>query len=436
MDFLSLSLKVLKHYSQSPSQNLKHLLSHFLDRETEGTGSHPEVTRTVYGVVRHESLLDYIIQHLTGRKPKKLERDVLLLLRIGIYLSIFSRSYPGYAVVNETVRRAKKPARGFLNAVLRRCVSEKESILAVIETIDDPHIKYSISPLLIENISSLSPDTTAFLQYLDSEPLFHIRVNTREFRFDQVMELLTRAGLEIQPLQSFDSFLVKGGGGSGVILRRMLNEKKYFYFQNTASQFISIIAAQYAKEKILDCCAAPGTKSVTLSLLRPDLSICANDINPGRVSLIRDFCRQYRLDSIYPVASDAVKLGVNADFDFIILDAPCTSSGTLRKNPDLKLKIDRVMVQKNAALQREILQSISTRFPRAYVLYSVCSFIKEETEDAAGFETVDISHLLDAYGFNYKKTDHGFYLLPDPALNNDLFYLSLRRVRGACSLQV
>jgi 16S rRNA (cytosine967-C5)-methyltransferase len=424
MDFLNLSLKVLKHYSQSPGHNLKRLISHFLDSETEGTGSHPEITRTVYGVIRNESLLDFIIQHLTGRKPKKLEREVLLLLRIGIFLSIFSESYPGYAVVNEIVRRAKKSAKGFLNAVLRRCIAERESIHTLIDSINNPHIKYSISPLLVENIQSLSQDITPFLQYLDNEPLFHIRVNTKEYRFDQVMEVLTRAGLEIRPLQSFESFLVKNSGGSGVALRRLLNENKYFYFQNTASQIISIIAAQYAKEKILDCCAAPGTKSTTLSMIRPDLSIFANDINPYRVSLISNFCIQYHLDSIHPIASDAVKLGVNADFDFIILDAPCTSSGTLRKNPDLKLKIDHTMIQKNTALQREILQSILALFPRAYILYSVCSFIKEETEDVVGFETIDLSPILDAYGFNYKKANRGFYLLPHPVLNNDLFYLA------------
>jgi len=433
MDILRPSFTILKRYYRAPEHNLKYILSHFLDNETGADTTrhlHQGITRTVYGVIRRESMLDHIIEQLIERKPGKIEREVLILLRIGVFLLIFSDSYPGYAVVNETVRAAKNKAKGFVNAVLRRCAKDKETIKKSLETIEYPHITHSISRLLVDNLKALSPDLNAGLEYLDREPLFHVRVNKNAFGYDEVKQVLTRNELVFHPLERFNSFAVEGAGGAGVVLRELLKEKKYFYFQNTASQLVSTIAAQFAKKTVLDCCAAPGTKSVTLSMLRPGLTVIANDIDWKRISQLNEFCEGYGLESIHSMVSDGRQLGVKAGFDFIILDAPCTSSGTLRKNPDLKLKIDMPLVRKNAAIQNEILQNIINDFPGAYILYSVCSFIKEETEDvlasrSPGLETVDLSPILDKYGFKYKKAVFGFYLLPDQDMNNDLFYISL-----------
>lgn len=438
MDILKPSFTILKRYYKAPEHNLKHILSHYLDHETGKDAphhTHQSITRVVYGVIRRESVLDYIIEHLTKRKPGKMEREVLILLRIGVFLLIFSDSYPGYAVVNETVRSTKRKAKGFVNAVLRRCAREKDIILKDLESIDEPHITHSISRVLVDNLKVLSPDLSAALDYLDREPLFHVRVNGNAFGYDEVREVLTRNGLVFHELEGFNSFVVEGGGGAGVVLRRLLREEKYFYFQNTASQLVSMVAAEFAGEVVLDCCAAPGTKSVTLSMLRPGLRVIANDINWKRISLLKGFCGDYGLGSVYPMVSDVGELGVGAGFDFIILDAPCTSSGTLRKSPDLKLKINELLVRKNAAVQCEMFQKVCNGFPGAFILYSVCSFIEEETEGVSasrpsGFDVVDLSYILDKYGFKYKKGDFGFYLLPDPILNNDLFYISLIKRPG------
>jgi 16S rRNA C967 or C1407 C5-methylase (RsmB/RsmF family) len=119
----------------------------------------------------------------------------------------------------------------------------------------------------------------------------------------------------------------------------------------------------------------------------------------------------------------------------IILDAPCTSSGTLRKNPDLKLKIHRETIHRNRELQLRMLNSIRDHFPATTVLYSVCSFIRDETEsllqaffNQAKPKTENIQKILKGLGFRCHQGEYGTYLMPTPALNNDIFYISLFRV--------
>ena len=120
MDIFKPSFVVLKRFYKTPEKNLKLILSDFLDREAGEV--HQGITRTVYGVIRQERPLDYIIEQFARRKPVHIETDILILLRIGIYLLIFSGSYPDYTVVNEAVHLTRGKAKGFVNAILRRSV--------------------------------------------------------------------------------------------------------------------------------------------------------------------------------------------------------------------------------------------------------------------------------------------------------------------------
>jgi 16S rRNA (cytosine967-C5)-methyltransferase len=138
------------------------------------------------------------------------------------------------------------------------------------------------------------------------------------------------------------------------------------------------------------------------------------------------------LGSISPFVADIFHYPQGKETaDLVIIDAPCTASGTMRKNPDLKSKLNRDMIEKNARLQRLMLASIIERFPQARWIYAVCSFIHEEGEGvvakvaaARGLQAVALAPLLEKYGYRLKTTKYGCYLLPSD-LNNDLFYISL-----------
>jgi 16S rRNA (cytosine967-C5)-methyltransferase len=439
MKFLKPALAVLKRYDKEPGKNLKLIVARELE---QGTGSaldtpgRKAVTRTVYGVIRNEELLLYALQKVSHRKLSKIQAPVLQLLKTAAYLLLFSRSYPAYAVVNEVVACAGAKTKGFVNAVLRRLAKQEQSLLTELEAINDPGIKYSISNLLIENLKCISTDLDQDLDYLDREPLFHLRVNSRKVSADRAGGLLAEKGIEYRELKAFHSFQVKEVGN---VLDEM-KDTHWFYVQNTASQLISIIAARYGRRSVLDCCAAPGTKSVTLALLNPGLTVCANDIHPGRARLVGDFVSRIGLAKVHTVVSDINAFSFKTGFDFILVDAPCTSSGTLRKNPDLKRKIDRDRIARSARDQLKIMKILTTCGLTAgsHILYSVCSFIEAETEGIMeqaftrrpvdnSFETVNLEPLCREYGFRYKTGTYGTYLLPDPQLNNDLFYFSLLR---------
>lgn len=432
MDLIKPAFLILKFYYENPARNLKMILSSHLEKM--GIYNTQGITRTVYGVVRKDQLLRQIIKRCSNRETDRIDPDVLLLLKIGIYLLIFSESYPGHAVVNEIVNFSDRKTKTFLNANLRTVIREKDSIEIMIDNLTELPVKYSISNLLIENLQPLSNDLEEDLRYLNREPQFHLRVNTKRYNFEQVKEELIGLDVSFKELKLFDSFEVRSLNKD---VKRLLNEQ-YFYVQNTSSQLVSIIASKFCRDSVIDCCAAPGTKTVTLSLLRPGIKIIANDLKIGRLKIMQGFTHDLQLPDIYLLASDARELGVKGTFDFIIADAPCTSAGTMRKNPDLKLKIHDRVVKQNAEIQTEIVESLVPFIEKnGYLLYSVCSFLHEETEavlDATidweeDLEAVDLSDLLSEYGFKYKKGDWGFYLLPDTYLNNDLFYISLLRKR-------
>ncbi|MCI0470903.1 MAG: hypothetical protein L0Y73_04535 [Candidatus Aminicenantes bacterium] len=431
MELIRPTFSILKYFYENPLRNLKLIVARQLDNM--GLPSNQGVTRTVYGVVRKEQLIGQIIKRCSKRETDDIDPDVLLLLKIGIYLLIFSESYPDHAVVNEIVNFSGKKAKNFLNANLRTVIREKYNIEAMIENLQEYPLKYSISDFLIENLAAISNNLNEDLYYLNQEPRFHLRVNTHKFDYEQVKEALAEITDDFKELKDFTSFEVRSLSKE---IKKLVNNQ-YLYVQNTSSQFVSIIASRYCRERVLDCCAAPGTKAVTLTLLRPGLTVIANDLKIYRTNIMQQFTRDFELPGIYLLASDARQLALKGNFDFIIADAPCSAAGTLRKNPDLKLKINRQIVERNSRIQVDIVKSVLPYLEEnGVLLYSVCSFVKEETEDvlhrldqAVGIETVDISDLLSEYGFEFIRKKWGFYLLPEPFLNNDLFYFALVRNR-------
>jgi len=432
MDFIRPAFFVLKEFYSNPEKNLRYILAHTLDDnpfvDTQG------VTRTTYGVVRKDRILEYVLAQVSRRKIEEIEGDALILLKMGLYLLFFSRSYPEYSVVNEVVGAAPERAKNFINGNLRTAVREKEKLAAAIDGIENPGIRFSMSEFMIANLESLTPDLVQTLGYLNQEPRFHLRVNIKDFGYEDIQAMLLKYMAEFRDLPAFQSFEVKSFGRGAQAMYR----KKNVYVQNTSSQMVAIIAARFAGKKVLDACAAPGTKTVTLAMLRPDLHIVANDINPRRIETLREFVDFFGVPGVLPVVSDICSGAVQGKFDLIMADLPCTSAGTMRKNPDLKLKITPQLVEKNAANQLAILRALLPALaPGGFLVYSVCSFLEAEGDavlqaarETAAFSAVDLSGILDEFGFKYKKGDWGCYLLPNPKLNNDLFYISLVKHAG------
>jgi 16S rRNA (cytosine967-C5)-methyltransferase len=428
MNFISPAAQVLRDYFQQPQTSLRMLLTRFLQNYTAGDKN--ALTRTVYGVVRKDITLEHVIGLFLKNRRQAPALPTHVLLKIAVFLLLYSDSYPDYAVVNEAVNEAAAKEKPFVNAVLRQLLRRKREIRERLERSGDPVLKYAIAPRLLAGLKRISAAADPDLEYLDREPAFHLRFNPAHMTMAQARHTLAAAEVPCRELSRLECFETTAAG-------RVLEKPGQlggFYVQNTGSQAVALVAAAHAVKTVCDVAAAPGGKSLTLACLRPDLEIWASDASPQRLRLLEQNIRRLGLKNISPFTADIFKYPPGREAaDLVILDAPCTSSGTLRKNPDLKNKIGPEMVQANARQQQLMLSSLAVRFPRARILYSVCSFLGEEGEDvvekaaaARGLRPVSCESLLEGYGFRLKTVTTGCYLLPSD-LNNDLFFISLLR---------
>jgi len=426
VNFITPAASVLREYFADPQTNLRLLLTRFL-QHYPGSDKNA-LTRTVYGVVRKDIALEHAIGLFLKNKAQAPAAATYVILKIAVFLLLYSDSYPEYAVVNEVVNAVAKKEKRFVNAVLRQLLRRQQEVRDRLGRSENPGLKYAISARLLASLQGISAASEADLEYLDREPAFHLRFNPRQMTMDQARQALAAAGIPCRELPQLDCFETTAAG-------QVLEQPEQlggFYVQNTGSQAVALLAAATAEKTVCDVAAAPGGKSLTLACLRPDVKIWASDISPQRLRLLEQNIRRLRLEGISPFVADIFKYPQGREAaDLVILDAPCTSSGTLRKNPDLKSKINQEMIEKNARQQRLMLASLLERFPHSRWLYAVCSFIHEESEGvvervaaARGLQAVAIQPMLEKYGFRLKTTKYGCYLLPSE-LNNDLFYISL-----------
>ncbi len=426
MNFLAPAAAVLLDYFREPQANLRLLLTRFL-RDYSASDKNA-LTRTVYGVVRKDISLEHVIGLFLKQKGQKPPLPTYVLLKIAVFLLLYSDSYPEYAVVNEAVNAAAKKEKPFVNAVLRQLLRRKREVRERIECGDDPGLTYAIAPLLLDALGRLGAAGSADLEYLDREPAFHLRFHPGRMTMERARRVLEAEGIPCRELPTLGCFETLAAG-------RVLEKPGRlddFYIQNTGSQAVAFVAAARAVHEVCDVASAPGGKSLTLACLRPELKIRASDISAPRLRLLEQNVRRLRLENLSSFQADILRYPPGGEAaDLVILDAPCTSSGTLRKNPDLKNKITPETVRANAGLQKLMLASLAARFPGARLLYAVCSFLAEEGEEvvekaavAHGRRPEPLAPLLQKYGFRIRQGEFGVYLLPSD-LNNDLFYISL-----------
>ncbi len=302
MNFLTPAAAVLRDYYQEPQTNLRMLLARFL-RDYAGDDKNA-LTRTVYGVVRKDIALEHVIGLFLKNKSQKPSLPTHVLLKIAVFLLLFSDSYPEYAVVNEAVNAAAAKEKPFVNAVLRQLLRRKGEIRERLGATDDPGLRYALSPLLLAGLRRLGAAEEPDLEYLDREPVFHLRFNPGCMTMDQARQALEAAGIPCRELPRLDCFETSA---AGQVLEKP-EQLGNFYVQNTGSQAVALIAAARADKEVCDVAAAPGGKSLTLACLRPELKIWASDVSPQRLRLLEQNIRRLRLGGIFPFTADMLQI--------------------------------------------------------------------------------------------------------------------------------
>ncbi|HSQ35148.1 MAG TPA: transcription antitermination factor NusB, partial [Candidatus Binatia bacterium] len=301
MNFIQPAVCVLQEYFRDRQTNLRLLLTRFLDSYHEDDKS--PLTRTVYGVVRKDIALEHVIGRFLKNKNQAPAPEVYALLKIAVFLLIFSDSYPEYAVVNETVNAAAKKDRPFVNAVLRELLRRLPEVRERLADDANPSLKYAIAPGLVASLKQLGAAGAADLAYLDREPAFHLRFNPRQMSLAKARHALAAAAIPCRELPQLGCFETTA---AGQVLERSA-QLGGFYVQNSGSQAVAFIAAATAEKTVCDVAAAPGGKSLTLACLRPDLHIEASDVSPQRLRLLEQNIRRLRLDGIQSFTADILR---------------------------------------------------------------------------------------------------------------------------------
>ncbi|MCU1350202.1 MAG: NusB/RsmB/TIM44 [Acidobacteria bacterium] len=311
------------------------------------------VRTLVLGVLRWRSRLDYVIGKLAERP---VDEEVLDVLRIGIYQLMFT-DVARYAAVGETVALAPKRARGFTNAILRRAT--EADLLAFGR--NDVAIRTAHPSWLLER----------WTRMYGAERAARIAEANQEYSYpDIIIDGPLPEGAE--PSQLVDGIAKLKGSSAG------------FYGIDEGSAVIAAIAAA-AGGKILDLTAAPGGKTRVMAKRAAD--VVANDVSLTRLRPLR------RVHSEI-VVSDARRPPFNRSFSTVLLDAPCSATGTIRKNPELKWRLRETDLAGFAELQRELLASARTLAGET-IIYSTCSLEPEENDEVvAGLERIDITPLV------------------------------------------
>ena len=357
------------------------LLDHALNGANTNT---PLIQELAYGTLRWLIRLQAIARHLLSKPLRPKDADVSALLLLGLYQLLYMR-IQDHAAVAETVSAVtalSKPwHRDLINACLRRFLRERDHILTQVDT--DPAIAHSHPHWLLTQLQCEWPDHwRAIVSANNERPPMVLRVNCLRTTREQYLQRLQAAGIAATPLARSDSGVLLEQPMAVTALPDFVNG--WVSVQDEAAQLAPALLDLQPGQRVLDACAAPGGKLCHMLERCPDMAeIVALDKEPLRLRLIEQNLRRLRLRARV-IAADASKPKGWWDgqtFDRILVDAPCSATGVIRRHPDIKLHRNAADVSALSQQQAAILGGVWPLLaPKGKLLYVTCSILAAENE--------------------------------------------------------
>jgi 16S rRNA (cytosine967-C5)-methyltransferase len=348
------------------------------------------VTELVYGTLRWRGRLDAMLRPMLDRPPERLEALVTTLLRVGAYQILFEGGVPAAAAVDQTVRCARalgvSRAAGLVNAVLRRLARAHESIpLPTLEADPLAHLVEALSipaPIAQRWLARLGPEEAAGLATASNQvPPLVGRVNPTRTNRETLLEELRERLPDARPCRYAPLGIELGHHGFPGHDPAFLDGR--FSIQDEASQLVVELLDPQPGDQVLDACAAPGSKTCGIAeRLGPEGRVSALDRNAARLGLVQRGARRLGLDNVRTREADAtLPLPDEPPYDRVLVDAPCSGLGTLRRNPDARWRFDEDAVTRLAEVQAAILRRAAAVLrPGGTLVYSTCTLLAEENE--------------------------------------------------------
>ena len=384
---LKICLTVIEH-GRSLSQTLPEGLAQFSDRRERNF-----TQNLVLGTLRWQDRLEAIRAHLLNKPMKEKDEDVNQLILLGLYQILYMDT-PEHAAVSETVsvtKSIKKPwAKALLNGVLRRFLREKEIICAEVDL--KPAYKFSHPQWIVKQLRTAYPEHwQAMLQANNEQADLTLRVNPLQQNRDELLAKLADVDIDAA---------AHSNTPQAIVLRKSTDistlptyEEGGFSVQDPAAQQAARILKPQPGESILDACAAPGGKtSHLLEMSNNEAKVFALEKEPERLDRLAENLYRLDLDAEYAVgdASQPADWWNGELFDKILLDAPCSATGIIRRHPDIKWHRTLEDIEQLVETQNAILQALwSTLKPGGQLLYATCSVLPQEN-------TLQMQHFIDS----------------------------------------
>ena len=352
------------------------------------------------GTLRWQGAFDHIIANFAGRPLRKLDAEVVDILRLTIFQLLHLDRVPASAAVKDAVDMAgkagKRSAAGLVNAVLRRVARERDKLPLPPRPSSAAALRRHdrVAALSYLSITLSHPEwlvarwldrygfseTEAWAQFDNAPAALVLRTNRLRVTRKDLAQRLASEGIETFPTERApDGLVVRHGNPVGT----RLHEDGLFFIQDEASQLVGHFAGASPGERILDACASPGGKTMIMAGAVGDQgAVVASDVRARRVDLLADTVRRSGAGNIRVVQADAgAELPFLERFDRVLLDAPCSGLGTIRRDPDIKWRRSEEELAALAAGQLAMLERVAaTVADGGHLVYSTCSSEPEENE--------------------------------------------------------
>ena len=441
MNAREIAFKVLSDIEKNKNYSNMSINKHFKDLEIKDQ-DRGFTTELIYGVVENRNYLDYIMDKLSKMKSEKMQMHVRIFLEMGIYQILFLDSVSDYAAVNETVNLVNdhdKKSSGFVNAILRNVIRQKDTIAKVDITDNIMYLstKYSYKPWMIKNwIKSFGQEFTEDLLEANNEkPSIYIRVNTLKTTRDELMSKLSEMNVKCFKVSTLEEAIRVEN------LKNIENNKLFkdglFTVQDISSMIVGKIVNPKENSLVLDICSAPGGKTTHLATIMNNTGhIVSRDIFEHKIKLINATADRLGLTNIEAECFDAAILDNDSidKFDYVLADVPCSGLGIIRRKPEIKYK-EKADLKELPSIQSKILKNASKYVKVGGILvYSTCTIqdvenidiVKDFLKENDNFELVPI----DAVNVDVDNQDKGYLKIYPHIHGMDGFFIAkLIRVR-------
>lgn len=389
------------------------------------------VAELCYGVCRYYPRLQGLLSLLVTKPLKSKDADIQALLLLGLYQLDYTR-IPDHATISETVAATRQLnkvwAKSFVNGVLRQYQRKRETLAGQLSEAE----AHAHPAWMLQKLQQQWPQQwSAIVDANNTSAPMTLRVNLCQTQRESYLLQLHNAGIAAHPCRY---------SGTGISLEKACDVAELPGFidgicsvQDEASQLVAPLLQPERNSRLLDCCCAPGGKTGhLLEQAGPGTSLDAVEIDPDRLQRVQQNLDRLKLSAVLIVgdATQADHWWHGEPYDAILLDAPCSASGVIRRHPDIKLLRKASDINNLNRLQSQLLDGVWPCLrPGGLLLYTTCSVFREENDDIVGSfldRTTDAIHLPIKAPWG-DATDFGRQLLPLAGANDGFFYALLKK---------